>query len=238
VSGSKASSIDTVPTLEATGLRVAPPGAASALEIDMVVCPGQLHLVHSRDVEASRAIADALLGLSDTAQGEVRFRGLAWRDLAPRTAYRLRGNVGRVATAGNWMDTRSVTESLLLPLRHHTVLPDEVLLARASDYARRFGLPGLPIDPPGKCPDSDLERAACIRAFLGRPELVILEHPVEFVDTGILPPLVDAIQEVRRRRGAVIWFTRLRAVLEEPGMPADRRYRLTGRDLRELETAA
>lgn len=219
-------------------MRVFPPGAASALEMDMVVYPGQLHLVHSRDVDASRAVADALLGLSDAAQGEVRFRGLAWRDIAPRTAYRLRGNIGRVATRGNWMDTRSVTESLLLPLRHHTVLPDEVLLARASDYARRFGLPGLPTGPPGGCPDADLERAACIRAFLGRPELVILEHPMEFADASILVPLVDAIQEVRRRRGAVVWFTRLRAVLEEPGMPADRRYRLAGRDLRELETAA
>ena len=117
-------------------------------------------------------------------------------------------------------------------------LPDELLHEMACDFAQRFGLPGLPTLLPGQCPEPDLQRAACVRAFMGRPELVILEHPLEFADAGLLPPLVDAIQQVRRRQGSVIWFTRRRAVLEDHGIPADHRYRIAGRQLLELETSA
>ena len=81
-------------------------------------------------------------------------------------------------------------------------------------------------------------RLGLLLALAHRPELVILEHPLEFADTGLLPPLVDAVQQVRRRQGSVIWFTRRRAVLEDHGIPADRRYRIAGRQLLELETSA
>ena len=224
--------------IEARRIRLAPRSGSAMLEVDLEVLPGQLHLIYSDDPDSSRAISDVLLGLCDAAQGEVRLHGRAWAEIPPRDAYRLRSSIGRVASKGNWMDTRPVMENILLPLRHHTVLPDELLHEMACDFAQRFGLPGLPTLLPGQCPEPDLQRAACVRAFMGRPELVILEHPLEFADTGLLPPLVDAVQQVRRRQGSVIWFTRRRAVLEDHGIPADRRYRIAGRQLLELETSA
>lgn len=224
--------------IEARHIRLTPREGAAMLEVDLEVLPGQLHLIYSDDPDNSSAISDVLLGLREAAQGEVRWQGRAWSEIPPRTAYRLRGNVSRVTSRGNWMDTRSVMENVLLPLRHHTILPDDVLREMACDFAQRFGLPGLPMLLPGQCPEPDLQRAACVRAFMGRPELVILEHPLESADAGLLPPLVDAIQQVRRRKGSVIWFTRRRAVLEEPGIPADHRYRIAGRQLLELEAAA
>ncbi len=234
---------DAAPILEARAVRIAASGSSPALEIDFSVFPGELHLVFSPDVGRSMAIADALLGLA--AEGEsvapesgVRFRGESWAELSPTAAYRLRGSIGRVQSRGNWLETRSVMENLLLPLRHHTVLPDDVLLEMASDFARRLGLPGLPTLLPHACAASDLERAACIKAFLGRPELVVLEHPMELADSTLLPPLVDAVQQVRRRRGAVVWFTLRRAVFEDRGISADRRYRVAGRRLLDLEATA
>ena len=173
--------------IEARRIRLAPRSGSAMLEVDLEVLPGQLHLIYSDDPDSSRAISDVLLGLCDAAQGEVRLHGRAWAGIPPRDAYRLRSSVGRVASKGNWMDTRSVMENILLPLRHHTVLPDELLHKMACDFAQRFGLPGLPTLLPGQCPEPDLQRAACVRAFMGRPELVILEHPLEFADAGLLP---------------------------------------------------
>jgi phospholipid/cholesterol/gamma-HCH transport system ATP-binding protein len=119
-----------------------------------------------------------------------------------------------------------------------TVLPENLLRADASHLAQRFGLPGLPALLPEECPATDLQRAACIRAFLGRPTLVVLEHPIKFQDSGILEPMTNAIQQVRRRQGAVVWFTEHESVVADLCLPASRRYRISGGQLLDLEQPA
>ncbi|MCC7080311.1 MAG: hypothetical protein IT530_06550 [Burkholderiales bacterium] len=168
-------------------------GALPGLTLDFVVRPGELELVESRYKERSSAIADVLLGLAAAGSGSVRFLGRAWRDLNRREAFELRREIGRVQGRGNWMDARSVMDNLLLPARHHTVVPERELRERACLLAQQFGLPGLPLLLPGECAPEDLERAACVRAFLGRPALVVLEHPMAFEDSGLLAPLMNAI---------------------------------------------
>lgn len=197
-------------------------GALPGLTLDFVVRPGELELVESRYKERSSAIADVLLGLAAAGSGSVRFLGRAWRDLNRREAFELRRETGRVQGRGNWMDARSVMDNLLLPARHHTVVPERELRERACLLAQQFGLPGLPLLLPGECAPEDLERAACVRAFLGRPALVVLEHPMAFEDSGLLAPLMNAIQQVRRRGGAVIWFTEYASHALEASVSAER----------------
>lgn len=221
------------PILETTALSVLSPRGASILVDDLRLQAGELHLVHSPTTGHSTALADALLGLAGA--GEVRFLGLAWADLDAAEASRLRSHIGRVMSAGNWLENRSVMENLLLPLRHQTVLAEEIIRQRASELALSFGLPGIPTLLPHQCSESDLERAACVRAFLGRPKLVVLEQPIEATESRSFPPLVNAVQQLRRRRGSIIWFTQQRSLLEEPGISADRRYRIAGSRLLQLE---
>ena len=224
-----------VPILEASALRVPASASSPELVCDISVHPGDLQVLFSPDRASSTAVADGLLGLAGS--GDVRFRGQAWSDLSPSAANRLRGGVGRVLSRGNWMETRSVMENLLLPLRHHTVLPDRHLREMACRLAGSFGLPGLPTLLPHRCSAADLERAACIKAFVGSPDLVILEHPLDFGDAGLLSPLIEAIQGVRRQGGAVVWFTGKRSVSEDPCIPADRRYRMVRNRLLALEAS-
>ncbi|WP_374683180.1 hypothetical protein [Accumulibacter sp.] len=223
------------PILETAGLSVVSPRGGSILVDDLRLQAGELHLVHSPTTGQSAALADALLGLAGA--GEVRFLGRAWADLDAAEACRLRSRIGRVMSSGNWLENRSVMENLLLPLRHQTVLAEEIIRQRASELALSFGLPGIPTLLPHQCSESDLERAACVRAFLGRPKLVVLEQPIEATESRTFAPLINSVQQVRRRRGAIIWFTHQRSLLEEPGISADRRYRIAGSRLLQLEAA-
>ena len=224
--------------LQARLLHIAGSGTFPLLELDLDVHPGELQLVFSQDRMRTTAIVDGLLGLGGPARGDVQCLGRAWKDLTPQAANRLRGSIGRALSRGNWMSGRSVMESVLLPIRHHTVLPDDVLREMACDLAQQFGLPGLPTLPPHQCPESDLQRAACIRAFLGRPQLVFLEHPLDPTDYGFFLPLMEVIQQTRRRQGAVIWFTRNRELFENSSVPADKRLRITGGRLLDAGIAA
>lgn len=204
------------------------------LELNLTVAPGEMHLILSPVREDTTNIVDELLGLSGA--GSVRFQGTPWREMPADDANRMRSLVGRVQVTGNWIEQLSVLDNLLLPLRHHTVVPDPVLVRRASSLARAFGLPGIPLLPPDRCLDTDLERAACVRAFLGRPRLVMLEHPMDERDHGLLIPLMAMVQRVRRRGGAVVWFTRRRKLFA--GIADARSHRIAGRRLVESEGAA
>jgi len=228
---------DELPVLMARDLHIAASGTLPSVNIDFRLFPGELHLVHSRRKDRSSAIADALLGLSDPGRGAVSYLDRDWRELDAEESFALRRSVGRVQSQGNWMETRTVMENLLLPSRHNSVIPDQLLRERASNLAQRFGLPGLPLQLPSECAPADLESAACVRAFLGRPTLVILEHPMEFQDSALLLPMIDALQQVRRRGGSVIWFSEHMSLVTEPSIPADHRYRIVGGRLLPLRPA-
>ena len=225
------------PVLAASGLSIATAVGKGATPVgDLTVWPGELHLVFSPTIGDSAAIMDALLGL--TGASDVRFQGSTWAELTAQDARRLRGRIGSVVSRGGWLESRSMLDNLLLPMRHHTMLPDDAIRAMASELALAFGLPGIPTLLPHQCPVSDLERAACVRAFLGDPQLVMLEHPFESANAEPPPALIDAIQQVRRRGGAVVWFTGKRAIIEQLSIVADRRYRIAGHRLLALEAAA
>jgi phospholipid/cholesterol/gamma-HCH transport system ATP-binding protein len=81
---------------------------------------------------------------------------------------------------------------------------------------------------------TDHQRAACIRAFLGQPELILLEEPTFGVYPEILPPLINAIRRACDRGSGVIWLTLEDHVWNDPLLPATHRYRLTARKLLEV----
>jgi phospholipid/cholesterol/gamma-HCH transport system ATP-binding protein len=97
----------------------------------------------------------------------------------------------------------------------------------AAELARSFGLPGLPLVRPGALTEADLARAACVRAFLGAPRLVLLESPVQEQFDDLIPPLLDAVAAARDRGAAAIWLTQSDLVWRDRSFPATCRLRLT-----------
>ena len=103
------------------------------------------------------------------------------------------------------------------------------------EFARLFGLPGLPRGRPGNVRRGDLRRAACIRAFLGRPAFIILERPVRGV-YALLPPLLTAVHSARKRGCAVLWTVTDPKIWNHPGTRATTRARMFGSQLQAVET--
>jgi phospholipid/cholesterol/gamma-HCH transport system ATP-binding protein len=205
------------------------PGGAPSRPIDLRIRGGELALVHPGDASRAAEFADACVGLAPPAAGRVSFLGTDWARLGAEAAATLRGRVGRlVGAAGAWIPGLSVAENVLLPQLHHTERPLAELRQEAARLAIRFGLPGLPAGSSADAAPADLQRAGLVRAFLGRPRLVILERAAEGVWPEIVEPLVNAIRGARERGAAVLWLTLDPAVWTDPSLPAGARYRLTG----------
>jgi phospholipid/cholesterol/gamma-HCH transport system ATP-binding protein len=157
----------------------------------------------------------------------VLFQGDDWQAMAPAQAAAARGRIGRCFAGGAWLAHLSVLDNLLLAARTHGQFSQAALGVQAAALARLFGLPGVPVDLPGSLHRADLARANLVRAFLGRPVLVLLEEPRRDLTDRVTAPLVHAIRRVRDRGGAVLWLT-TGGALAEPSLPADLRFRLAG----------
>jgi len=209
---------------------------AGSDEVSLSVCGGDLVLIRLARVEQTTVFADACAGIIEFHSGSVSFLGRKWPDLPPDQANALRGRIGRVFNTGNWVNHLSLMDNILLPQHHHTRRSDRRLCDEAAQLAEQFGLPGLPLALPGDLTAADLQRAACVRAFMGQPLLVLMEEPTSGIFLEIISALMGAVREARERGAAVIWLTRKERIWNDQTLPITRRYRLTAKKLREVTT--
>lgn len=210
--------------------------AAKSDEVSLSVCGGDLVLIRLDRLEQTAGFADACAGIIKPRSGSVKFLGRNWQDLPPDQANALRGRIGRVFKTGNWINHLSLLDNMLLPQRHHTRRSTRQLCEEAGKLADQFGLPGIPLGLPGDLTAAELQRAACVRAFMGRPLLILLEEPTSGIFLEIISALMDAVREARDRGAAVIWLTRKGLIWNDQTLPVTRRYRLVAEKLMEVTT--
>lgn len=201
----------------------------------LVIAPGELVLVDARDSMLAAGFADLCCGLRRPDEGAILFLGHDWSSQPDEMADALRGLIGRVLADPGWLPFLDTTTNVLLPQLYHTRNTLDALRERAAGLAEEFGLPGLPGGPILRLTPEDLTRAGFIRAFLGRPKLVVLESPVQGLFSDLIPPLLRRITEVQDRGGAAIWLTRSRLVWEDRTFPATQRLRLSHQGLTAVE---
>jgi phospholipid/cholesterol/gamma-HCH transport system ATP-binding protein len=206
-------------------------GTAPAAPVDLRLFTGEFALVDARYTGLAAWLADLCSGLLPLAAGSVSFLGRDWAAMPWEYAAALRGRIGRVFRSGSWIGSMDVATNILLPQLHHTRDDPSDLRERAAALCCAFGLPGLPLVRPDDLTASDLARAACVRAFLGDPELILLESPVQGRFIGLIVPLLNALAAARDRGAAAIWFTRSDVVWGDPSFPVTHRLRLGERGL-------
>lgn len=214
---------DAVPAL---GQTLLPP-----LPMALQLCPGDFVLLETGDARRAEAFADLCAGLLPLVDGNVRFLGVDWARTPPLQAASLRGRIGRIHGRGAWADPLALHLNVMLPELHHTRRDERDIEREAADLARRFGLPGLPVTRAALVSDADLARAACVRAFLGEPSLLLLENPVPVAVPELMTPLLNAVATARDRGAAALCIIRDRALWRPVAPLATRHFRLGDRGL-------
>jgi phospholipid/cholesterol/gamma-HCH transport system ATP-binding protein len=174
--------------------------------LDLVLPEGAFCLIETPGPRRGAAFADLCAGLTPLLDGRVQFLGRDWQTVSGGYADALRGHIGRLFYQPLRPDIPDVAARILLARLHHNRVPEAALRAEAAMLALRFGLPGLPAGPARYVADRDLLRAACVRAFLGTPRLVILELPTAAQQDDLLDALLQAGAEARARGAAVLWL--------------------------------
>lgn len=176
-------------------------------DLDLALGPCDMALLRLERGSVRLPVADAAQGLLQPSSGTISFCGTDWQSMPAAMAASSRGRIGRVFEGHAWVGTLGVGENITLAQRHHTRRPLAEIVAEAGDLAEMFGLPGLPQSMPGRTHPQDLQRAACVRAFMGRPNLIILERPETGLYPEIMSPLMTAIRRARSNGAAILWTT-------------------------------
>ncbi|WP_336946476.1 ABC transporter ATP-binding protein [Asaia sp. BMEF1] len=188
------------PVFEESGL--------ASIPYSLRLMPGDCMLIACRDPLRATRFADLCSGLTPLVSGHALCLGLDWEKLAETRAWALRGRIGRVMQHGAWIDLFGTDLNILVQQLHHTRTPTQDLIDEATALARRFGLPGLPSLAPGRLSAADRTKAACVRAFLGEPRLLLLEDPVEQENADMMTAFLAELTAARERGCGVIWFSR------------------------------
>ena len=209
--------------------------------LDLMLAEGDFAVIEVPGSRRGAAFADLCSGLSPLLSGTVRFLGRDWSTIPERHADALRGHIGRLFYQPLRPDTSDVASRVLLARLHHTRAPEATLRADAAALALRFGLPGLPAGPARQLAEPDLLRAACVRAFLGEPRLIILELPVAAQHDDLLTALLEVGAEARGRGATVVWLASAGPAVRDRSLRSTHRLRLSDAGLtaiRRLERAA
>ncbi len=201
------------------------------------LCEGDFAVIEVSGPRRGAAFADLCSGLAPLAGGQVRFLGRDWSTAPREHADALRGHIGRLFHQPLRPDTLDVAARVLLGRLHHTRIPEADVRTEAIALAQLFGLPGLPAGPARLVSEPDLLRAACVRAFLGSPRLLILELPMAAQADDLRSALLSAGAEARGQGAAVIWLAAPGPALRDPAVRPTHRLRLSDAGLSPIRRA-
>lgn len=207
-----------IPSFEESGLPPVP--------FSMRLMPGECAVVEARDASRATIFADLCSGLVPLNDGAVKFMGLDWTELYDREVNALRGRIGRITRRPSWTDFLGTHMGIMLQQLHHTTRDVNDVVAEASRLSEQFGLPGLPVLRPAMLSDADLLRASCVRAFMGRPHLLLLEDPLEASPADLEDAFLSAITTARDKGAGIIWLVRSNAVGQRYWQGVTSRWRL------------
>lgn len=172
-------------------------------DINLVVREGELIVIQVDPTFKSREFVSVIQGLKPANQGKALFQDCDWKGNDHDRHFRMRSRIGRVFEGHAWVANLNVAENVMLPGLHHGISIGE----DAERWVKRFGLKQLSNKRPAFVEPSQLQIHQWIRAFLGKPSLLILEQPMQYVAATMFPVLAEAIDEVRRSGCAVLWIT-------------------------------
>jgi phospholipid/cholesterol/gamma-HCH transport system ATP-binding protein len=175
--------------------------------LDLELPRGEVALVQVEDEGDAATLVDLCLGLSDPVGGNVRFLGVDWQSTTPRDRFTRRRRIGAVVQTDVWPSHMTVLESVLVAHLYHFKQPRAEVIADATALARLFGLPGLPVGRRETTPQRALVRAACVRGFLGSPDLIVVQDQVLDQSSDLAVPMAQAISAARDRGATVLWIT-------------------------------
>ena len=143
----------------------------------------------------------AILRLIRPTSGQILFEG---QDIAPLSRREMRDYRRHMQMVFqnpySSFDPRfTVLKSIAEPLRTHTTLRGEALVARARELLEQTGMPGeILYRYPHEFSGGQLQRISVARALALNPRFIVLDEPTSALDVSVQAQIINLLQELQR----------------------------------------
>ncbi|HAI59567.1 MAG TPA: ABC transporter ATP-binding protein [Xanthomonadaceae bacterium] len=175
--------------------------------LDLTVQRGEIVGVVGGSGSGKSVLMRAILGLRQPQAGELRVFGID--ALSSRESDRLgiERQTGVLFQGGALFSSLSVLENIMLPMREHHGLPDDLTHALAWMKMRLAGLPGDAVDKlPAQLSGGMKKRAALARALALDPPLLLLDEPTAGLDPISAAAVDGLILKLKRSLGLTVFL--------------------------------
>jgi oligopeptide/dipeptide ABC transporter ATP-binding protein len=143
----------------------------------------------------------AVMRLIRPTAGQVLFEGQDIAPLSRREMRRYRRHMQMVFQSpyASFDPRFSVLKSIAEPLRTHTTLRGEALVARSRELLEQAGMPGeILYRYPHEFSGGQLQRIAIARALALNPKFIVLDEPTSALDVSVQAQIINLLQELQR----------------------------------------
>jgi len=182
-----------------------PETALCLRDVNVTVRAGDLVMIRTNASQSVRRFASMLQGLQEPRKGRVLFDGKDWAEQEVENQFSMRSHIGRVFDGQGWVANLTVKENLYLAKLHHGA-DIKRIKQDVQFWMQWFQMGKLTRKRPSFVEASHLQVYQWIRAFLGKPSLLILERPMRKVASKVFQQFLAAVSEMRRRGTAVVWI--------------------------------
>lgn len=191
--------------LKAVTIRSVSSQVCGLLDIDFSLNRGEVALIELEEGREHIPLAALAQGLINPDQGNVFFNGEDWAQMGATRQSQNRGRIRRVFEHYGWISNLDVMENLCLSECYHSSRDFKDVQQEACGLARRFGIDPIPDARPTRVHNMVLRKLEWVRAFIGTPDLIILERPFFGAPKADFPKLIEVVCEAAHRGVSVLW---------------------------------
>lgn len=196
--------------------------------IDLSLHRGEIALIDLEEGREHTPLAALAQGLLSPDQGYVFFDGEDWAQMGATRQSQNRGRTRRVFEHYGWISNLDVMENLCLSECYHSGRDLKDVQQEACGLAQRFGIDPIPDARPTRVHNMMLRKLEWVRAFVGTPDLIILERPFFGAPKADCQKLIEVVGEATQRGVSVLWCSDDVRTKECRELANARRFRMDG----------
>lgn len=149
-------------------------------------------------------LLNCIATIDKVTSGEIFLRGEDITNKKERELARFRrNNLGFVFQDYNLLDTLNIYENIAFPLSisklNHKDIKNKVI-----EVADELGIMDIVLKYPHEVSGGQRQRAACARAMINNPQIVLADEPTGALDSNSSMVLLDTLKKMNEKRGVTI----------------------------------